>query len=215
MTKNEIIRELGKPKSNELMDVHHYWYIIQDSIDNSNNQEEQESFLIDELSKLKPNEIIGFFNRTTQLINELNTNELFSASIIINYWNNEDIFSYFRTWIISLGKKTFNLVKQDPDNLVDNVNPNIPFHQFADFQLVPYEAFENVTGENIYDFISSREDGRNDTFKFDWLFDNPDEIAKVCPKLYSLFEQTNVVRKVKEIESWKVMAKNLSISKSI
>lgn len=221
MTKNEIIKELGKPQINELMDVHKYWYLIQDSIDYSSNQvgqesfqEGQESFLIDELSKLKLKEIIGFHNRTTQLINELNTAEIISASIIINYWDTEDTFEYFRAWIISLGKEVFTLVKEDADNLVDYVKTNLYLHEFETFQYVPYEAFETVTGNNLYDFTIARVGERKSTLKFKWLFDSSDEIEKVCPKLYRLFEQTNIEKKENEIESWKLIAVNLGISKS-
>ena len=208
MTKKEIIKELGNPQINELMDIHQYWYRIQDSIDSSSNQEEQESFLFDELSNLQLKGIIGFHNRTTQLINELNTTEILSASIIINYYNSEDVFENFRTWIISLGKEVFTLAKEDSDHLVKYVSTNRLIHEFEEFQFVPYHAFEKVTGKNLYDFTSVRVEEIKSTLKFHWQLDSANEIAEVCPKLFRLFDQTNIVKKEDEIKLYgKIRAK--------
>ena len=48
------------PKTAEMLDENMYWSIIEKSLQNTNSQDEQEQFLIREISKLTPKEMIGF-----------------------------------------------------------------------------------------------------------------------------------------------------------
>ena len=47
-------------KTAEMLDENIFWNIIDKSLKNTKNQEDQEQFLIREISKLTPHEMIGF-----------------------------------------------------------------------------------------------------------------------------------------------------------
>lgn len=53
MKKKDIIEELGSNQINEMMHIDQYWSIIGKSSKNSRDQDEQEKFLIRELSGLR------------------------------------------------------------------------------------------------------------------------------------------------------------------
>lgn len=48
----------------EMLDEDLYWDIVARSLENSSDEEEQEEFLIDEIGKLTPKEMVGFRLRT-------------------------------------------------------------------------------------------------------------------------------------------------------
>lgn len=59
---------LAITKSSEMLNEDLYWAIIESSIKQTNNQEDQELFLISEIEKLSPKEMIGFRLRTDKLL---------------------------------------------------------------------------------------------------------------------------------------------------
>jgi hypothetical protein len=54
-----------------MLDEEVYWSIIESSIKGTDNQEDQELFLITEIGKLSPHEMIGFRLRTDKLLSTL------------------------------------------------------------------------------------------------------------------------------------------------
>jgi SepF-like predicted cell division protein (DUF552 family) len=55
-------------KTAEMLDEDLYWRIIVNSLQSTNNQDDQEQFLIKEISNLSPKEMIGFRLRTDKLL---------------------------------------------------------------------------------------------------------------------------------------------------
>lgn len=201
MTKKEIIKQLGKPKIDEMMTEDQYWSIIQNSIENSCTQDEQEYFLKRKLSKLSLAETIGFMLRTDYFLYELYSSELWCAATIINDTGSDDLFLYFRAWIISRGKRVFQNVKKNPDCLINYVNSNNFWHEFETFMYIPYDVFEIKTNQEIYNFIGSDDSSNNisstnlnDDIKFNWSIDEPESMRRICPKLFHYFNQLGYLK---------------------
>jgi len=91
-------------KTSEMLDETVFWNIVDLSVKSTKNQDQQERFLVKELEKLTPKEIIGFRLRTDKLLYDTYTSNMWCAGYIMNGGCSDDGFEYFRNWIISRGK---------------------------------------------------------------------------------------------------------------
>ena len=95
--------------TSELMDEGLYWQIIQISIDESGGDPEcQENVIVGELEKLKPAEMIGFRLRTDKFLYDSYCSKFWCAGYLMNGGCSDDMFEYFRLWVISKGRDVFN-----------------------------------------------------------------------------------------------------------
>ncbi|MFT5713900.1 MAG: hypothetical protein ACI9WT_000442 [Flavobacterium sp.] len=175
-------------KSSEMLDEEMYWSIIENSIKETDNQEDQELFLITEIGKLSPQEMIGFRLRTDKLLFDSYNPELWCAAYIINNGCSDGGFEYFRCWLISRGKEVFYSVKTEPDSFIKQVVEGKKSYEFEGFWYVAMNAFKNKTGEELYSFIDYEQFITNDEnyplLKFNWNVDEPQTMSKICPVLY-------------------------------
>ncbi len=171
----------------EMLDEEVYWDIVDDSLANSKNKIDQEQYLIRTLRKLSPKEMIGFELRSDKFRHDTYTSELWCAAYIMNGGCSDDGFEYFRNWIISRGKEVYYKAKENPDSLVSVEVGNGDYYDFESFSSVALVAFQQVTGENLYDYIS--EDfhsnlGDYKTFEFNWEEEDPETMRAICPQLF-------------------------------
>ncbi len=175
-------------KTAEMLDEKIFWDIIDKSLKNTNNQEDQEHFLIKEIGQLSPHEMIGFRLRTDKLLYDTFNSEMWCAAYIMNGGCSDDGFEYFRNWVISRGKDVYYKAKENPDNLITEVSNNIEFYDFESFWYVALEAFNKKTGKDLYDYIDSdnfkTKEGQYPPFEFTWEEENPESMKKICPKLF-------------------------------
>jgi hypothetical protein len=175
-------------KSSEMLDEELYWSIIENSIRETDNQEDQELFLINEIGKLSPQEMIGFRLRTDKFLFDSYNPELWCAAYIINDGCSDGGFEYFRCWLISRGKEAFYSVKTDPDSFIKQVVEGKKSYEFEGFWYVAMNAFKNKTGKELFSFIDYERFVTNDEnyplLKFNWNVDEPQTMALICPVLY-------------------------------
>jgi hypothetical protein len=175
-------------KSSEMLDEELYWSIIENSIRETDNQEDQELFLINEIGKLSPQEMIGFRLRTDKFLFDSYNPDLWCAAYIINDGCSDGGFEYFRCWLISRGKEAFYNVKTDPDSFIKQVVEGKKSYEFEGFWYVAMNAFKNKTGKELFSFIDYERFVTNDEnyplLKFNWNVDEPQTMALICPVLY-------------------------------
>lgn len=175
-------------KTSELIDEDLYWQIIADSLKNSEDQNGQQRYLVQQLEKLTPNEIIGFRLRTDKLLYDTYNSEMWCAGFIMNGGCSDDGFEYFRNWVISRGKEVYYKAKENPDSLIDQIDEDIEDFDFEDFWYVALNAFKNKTGKDLYDFIDDDnfkfKEGCYPNFKFIWEEENADSMKAICPRLF-------------------------------
>jgi hypothetical protein len=175
-------------KSSEMLSEEVYWAIIDSSLHETTNQEDQELFLVSAIEKLTPQEMIGFRLRTDKLLFDSYNQELWCAAYIVSGGCSDGGFEYFRCWLISQGKEVFYHVKSNPDTLIDEVIEGKESYEFEGFWYVAMNAFKNKTGEDLYSYIDYDTFVTNDEnyplLNFNWSPDEPITMGKVCPILY-------------------------------
>ena len=175
-------------KSSEMLDEEVYWAIVANSLKESNNQEDQELFLVAEIEKLTPKEMVGFRLRTDKLLFDTYNPELWCAAYIMNGGVSDGDFDYFRCWLISRGKDVFYKTKSDPDYLINQVVPDQKSYQFESFWYVAVSAFKNKTGKELYSYVDYDQFITNDEnyplLNFTWNVDEPQSMGKICPMLF-------------------------------
>lgn len=177
-------------KTAEMLDENRYWAIIQKAQDETEDLDEMEEYLTEEVEKLTPKEMVGFYLRTQYLMHKSYTSALWCAGYIINGGCSDDGFEYFRLWLISAGKDIFYNAVADPDSLVDIVEQDNDGYEFEALTYVPINALENKTGQDLYDYID------DENFKysagalemeFTWEEEDAASQKKLCPKLFTKF----------------------------
>lgn len=178
----------GLTKTAEMLDEDLYWTIVDKSLKNTKNQDDQEQFLIKEIGKLTPKQMIGFRLRTDKFLYDTYNSEMWCAGYIMNGGCSDDGFEYFRNWVISRGKNVYYNAIQNPDNLISEVDKNAEMYEFESFWYVALEAFKQKTGKDLYDYIDNdnfhTKEGQYPQFEFSWQEDNPESMKKICPKLF-------------------------------
>jgi hypothetical protein len=174
-------------KSSEMLDETIFWNIVNLSVKNTNNQDSQERFLVKEIEKLTPKEMIGFRLRTDKFLYDTYNSEMWCAGYIMNGGCSDDGFEYFRNWIISRGKETYYKAKENPDSLISEFIEGEEYYDFESFWYVALTAFENKTGKELYDYISDdfkTNEGNYPNFEFTWSDEKPETMKVICPKLF-------------------------------
>jgi len=175
-------------KTADMLDEDLYWSLIDKSLKNTSSQNKQEHFLIQEIGNLTPKQMIGFRLRTDKLLYDTYNSEMWCAGYIMNGGCSDDGFEYFRNWVISRGKETYIKAKENPDNLISEVDEKIDNYEFESFWYVALEAFKQKTGKDLYDYIDHEsfktKEGQYPKFEFTWQEDKPESMKKICPQLY-------------------------------
>ncbi|WP_375303964.1 DUF4240 domain-containing protein [Niastella sp. OAS944] len=175
-------------KTAEMLNEDLYWAIIRNSLQNSEDQDEQEMYLISALKQLSPVEIVGFRLRTDKLLYDTYNSEMWCAGFIMNGGCSDDGFEYFRNWVISRGKEVYYKAKENPDSLIDQTDLELEEYEFESFWYVALEAFREKTGKELYDFIDDDnfklKEGYYPNFEFTWSDDNPESMKTICPRLF-------------------------------
>ena len=177
--------------SSEMLDEENYWAIVEKSIKETTDQEDQEIFLVAEIEKLSPKEMLGFRLRTDKLLFDSYTSNLWCANYIISNGAADDSFDYFRCWLISRGKDAYYKAKENPDYLVNLVGNEPQVYDFEGFWYVGMNAFKNATHKDAENYIDHENfkttDENYPILDFNWNVDEPKTMEKVCPALYKKF----------------------------
>lgn len=179
-------------KTTEMLNETVFWNIIDKSLKNTNNQQDQEVFLIKEIANLTPKEIVGFRLRTDKLLYDTYNSKMWCAGYLMNGGCSDDGFEYFRNWVISRGKDVYEKAKENPDTLISQKeNGEFEMFEFESFWYVALEAFKKKTGKDLYDYIDynnfKTREGNYPQFEFDWEEENTDSMKKLCPQLFEHF----------------------------
>ncbi len=180
----------------EMMDEEKFWQIVQLSVAGSgDSQEIQENILVNELSQLSPQDIIGFRLRTDKLLYDTYNSDMWCAGYVMNGGCSDDMFEYFRLWVISRGRNVYEEAKHEPDSLIAVADVEVPenIFDFESFWYVALTAFKNKTGKELYDYIDydnfKTNEGNYPQFEFTWEEDDPESMRKICPKLFERFSE--------------------------
>jgi hypothetical protein len=174
-------------KNAEMLNEDIYWNIIDKSLKNARDQSRQEQFLTKEIEKLTTSEIIGFRLRTDRLLYDTYNSKMWCAAYIMNGGCSDDMFEYFRNWVISMGKEVYYKAKDNPDSLIE-VTDGSEFYEFESFWYVALNAFKNKTGNDLYDYVDYEKflthEGKYPQFEFTWEEEDTESMKNICPMLF-------------------------------
>jgi Protein of unknown function (DUF4240) len=134
------------------VDVQVFWQIVDSArVDASGDTEARVDRLRERLSVLKPSELQQFQNIYDERIRSSYRWDLWGAAYLMNGGCSDDGFRYFRDWLISEGRETFESALRNPDSLAEL--PRIHIAELESFGYVALELFEQKgAGELERDF---------------------------------------------------------------
>lgn len=138
------------------MDAERFWKLIESSqrgfdpgrVDG--NMQHQLEELRRLLSKLPPEEIVGFRDQFLAQRDAAFHWDLWGAAYIIAGGCSDDGFVDFRSWLISMGRRVFEDAVSHAESLLDVADaPGIEDVFFEEFQYVPAQVYEELTGQEL------------------------------------------------------------------
>jgi len=121
------------------MNIDEFWVIVDSTW--AEYQEDQLEKLHEQLVKRSDEDLIQFAKHYTDLLIEAYHWDLWAACFIIHDgYASDDVFEYFRDWLIAGGREFYHTVLKDPEVLAEYA---LPSH-------IEFEAFREVVGE-VYD----------------------------------------------------------------
>ena len=191
LNKTIKLETLDFEKSSSMIEESLYWEIINKSFLEYKKYGKQRTALLNELLKLTPKDIIGFNLRTSKLLSDSYSADLWCAAYIMKGGCSDDGFEYFRCWLISKGKDVFYKAIKEPDSLSELKKKFFFDYELEEFLYLPDEAFMIKTGKELYDYVDyekfRNEEGSYAQIEFNWQENDKDSMKKICPKLYKKF----------------------------
>ncbi|GAA3242334.1 DUF4240 domain-containing protein [Nonomuraea helvata] len=153
------------------MDVDEFWDLIERSGRETDTRRTRVAWLVDDLSRRPVEEIIDYHIWWTTTQNRGCTVDLYAAYWFVFGSGSLDGFEYFVSWLVSLGRETFEAVSDCPDRLIEQPQvlhlleledlyanstkrrPRDPEQmweerpEFESLAYVAYHAYEQVTGQ--------------------------------------------------------------------
>jgi hypothetical protein len=99
------------------LDLKRFWDVIGASI--RPTRREQLEALLEQLARMRREEIIGFDLRLWDLIGKANRVDVWAAAYVVRGGCSDDGFCYFRAWLVSQGRRVFEKVLADPESLIE------------------------------------------------------------------------------------------------
>lgn len=166
------------------MDKKTFWDLIEESLLESKGEpEKQRKHLVDKLSKMPEEEIFEYQKIFDYVYTNSYKSDLWAAAYIINGGCSDDGFDYFRAWMISKGKKTFENAMIDPQSLGEVIGKD-ENTEFEDFLSIGREAYRKKTGKE--DFYDRTESLAYPEIEFDWNEDE-DQLKNKFPVLFEKY----------------------------
>ena len=171
-----------------------FWQIIDNSLQDSNNLNDQASHLSKELESLVADDIIGFQLRLEYYLFSLHSPEVWCAACIMNDDTDPKHFFFFKSWIVSQGKELFEKAIISPDDLADYFDEGFnedDLYEFENFNAIAQKIFYEKFGLHINDFIDKEsfifftEDAVKP--EFDWDDENLTNLQVISPRLFKVF----------------------------
>lgn len=181
-----------------------FWTYIEEAINKSKGDFEVITYLTELMEEKKDEEIFNFGIILDELMLESYNEKLWCASYLVNGDMTEESFDFFRLWLISKGKKAYDDVISNPDNLIKYIDSLEDeefiedFYENEDFFFIAVDAFgkkHNIEGfeESFEKYLDAFDEYKEKIkyvdkdypkIKFSWNEKVPSSMKKTCPKLY-------------------------------
>lgn len=143
----------AREKPMQAMSDDQFWALVDRSAAHEADPGRQMAVLAAELDKLSPEAVMAFEFAFYKQMTRAYDLDLWGAAYVINGGASDDGFEYFRRWLISRGRTTFEGALADPDSLADRLprSPEGPA-EFEEFSYVAMDVWTRKTGKSPDDF---------------------------------------------------------------
>ncbi|RDE23031.1 DUF4240 domain-containing protein [Motiliproteus coralliicola] len=125
-----------------------FWEVIESVKEKSGEDWESRPELLKEaLLKMTPDEVIAFNNTYFSKLTESYRWDLWGAAYVLNGGCSDDMFDYWRAFLISEGKAIFEKALSTPDSLSEL--DDIEEAELEEFSYAIDDAYETLTGNEI------------------------------------------------------------------
>ncbi|GAA0462236.1 DUF4240 domain-containing protein [Streptomyces sp. NPDC046215] len=136
------------------MDETEFWELIDSSREAAEGDaEEQADALVERLMQLDPERVVDFARHFEARYNRAYLWELWGAAAVLLNGASDDVFDYFRCWLIGQGREVFEGAVHDPDQLAELLE-DFDDEVDGDGEDLGYaadEAYEQLTGAETPD----------------------------------------------------------------
>ena len=185
---------LPTERISKMLDEDLFWQIVENSLFDADNLNDQEKYLSKELENLVAEDIIGFQLRLEYNLYLLHTPEAWCAACIMNDDTDVHHFFYFKSWVISQGQELFEKTILHPDNLAEYFDEGFnddDLYEFENFNMIAdnvfYEKFEHriiyFIDKNFFQYLTKNFPKP----EFDWDDENLASLQAICPTLFQIF----------------------------
>lgn len=175
--------------ANGPLDEDGFWKLVDHSAALESNPDAQIADLQAGLRRLNPEQIAGFEKVFDATMRKSYTWDLWGAAYLANHGASDDGFEYFRCWLISKGRATFERVSADPDVLAallaaEETGGDLEFEKFA---YVAREVWAEKTGRDWNDMPTIANMAYGDQPSGRPFTENSKDLALRYPKLWKRF----------------------------
>lgn len=149
LAKAQIVAAAPSKKAVAPMPDERFWSLVGRTTKFENQRDRQITALRAELRKLSVDEVEAFENVFDDLMKRSYSWDLWGAAYVIHGGASDDDFEYFRCWLISKGRATFERTLADPDGLADLLAPHLAGAlEFEEFAYVARGVWGEKTGKD-------------------------------------------------------------------
>ncbi|WP_086827774.1 DUF4240 domain-containing protein [Allokutzneria sp. NRRL B-24872] len=131
------------------MDENTLWRLVEEASAGAADVEEQAKRLTELLTARAPEEVVEFERLFDEQLARANRWDLWAAAYVALGGCSDDGFDYFRSWLISLGRKAFEIALADPDALAGLGYDDEDFGDGEWLLCAANHAYEQLTGQEL------------------------------------------------------------------
>ena len=148
-----VTRDSGSIGSERAMAENAFWAIVERTLPYEADHYRQLRAFRAALNELPPSQIEAFEVAYWQQMNRAYTWDLWGAAYVANGGASDDGFEYFRSWLISKGRRVFEAVVAKPDDLADHLVADVEdVLEFEDFAYVAGNVWTTKSGKRLQEF---------------------------------------------------------------
>ncbi|GAA2714036.1 MULTISPECIES: DUF4240 domain-containing protein [Streptomyces] len=170
------------------MDETEFWELIDSARDAAEGDpEDQADVLVESLTRLDPDSVLDFARHFESRYNRAYLWDLWGAAAVLLDGASDDVFDYFRCWLIGQGREVFEGALHDPDTLADLLE-DFDEEVDGDGEDLGYaadEAYEQLTGTETPDLGLAPQPPEPLGTAFD--IEDDGELARRFPRLWERF----------------------------
>lgn len=168
--------------------VAEFWNLIERAKRKAFGDIDEQIEILTEVLSERPVEDIIEFGRILNYYCALSyTSDLWAAAYIIQGGCSDDMFDYFRAWLIAQGRSVFENAMENPESLAKIISvENAEEIEGESFLYVAQDAYQRKTGGGFDEFFDRQGVINLPEIDLDWEEDD-DSLKKKFPKLYEKF----------------------------